>query len=76
MLFDDMAEAIGRVHGAALDDVTRALWAALSAAQITEAQALHLSEAINARRMGAKIAQAAAGGGLSLVRHLPPQRKH
>lgn len=75
MLFEDMAEMIGRAHGAALDDVTRALWAALSAAQITEAQALHLSEAINARRMGVKIAQAAAGGGLPLVRQSPP-RKH
>lgn len=75
MRFEDMAEVIGRAHGAALDDVTRALWAALSAAQITEAQALHLSEAIHARRMGAKITQATAGRGFLPVRQSPP-RKH
>ena len=63
MLFEDMAEAIGRAHGAALDAVTRALWAAVATGQVDEAQALRLSEAIDARRMLGKVAQAAAGRG-------------
>ena len=75
MLFEEMAEAIGRAPIAALDDVTRALWSALSACELDEAQALHLSEAINARRMASKAAQAAAGRGFLPVRVAPP-RKH
>lgn len=75
MFADHLAEAIGRAHGAALDNVTRALWAAVSAEQIGEDQALHLSEAINARRMLGKAAQAAAGRGFLPVRLTPP-RKH
>lgn len=75
MLVGEMAEAIGRAHGAALDDVTRALWAAVSAGQIDEAQALRLSEAIDARRVPRKGVQAAAGRGFPPVRVTPP-RKH
>lgn len=75
MLFEDMAEMIGRAHGAALDDVTRALWVAVSAAQIDEAQALHLSGAIDARRMLSRGVQAAAGRGFLPVR-VTPSRKH
>ena len=75
MLFEDMAEAIGLAHSAALDDVTRALWTALSAGHLNEAQALQLSEAINARRIAAKAVQAAAGRGFLPVRVAPP-RKH
>ena len=62
MFADQLAEVIGRAHGIALDDVTRALWAAVSAAQINDDEALHLSEAINARRMLDKVAQSPATG--------------
>jgi hypothetical protein len=75
MLFEKMAEMISRAPIAALDDVTRALWAAVSAAQLDEAQALRLSEAIDARRMHSKGVQAAAGRGLLPARVAPP-RKH
>lgn len=37
MTVEEMAEAIGRAHGTTLDDVTRALWTAVSAGQIDEA---------------------------------------
>lgn len=50
MHFEDMAAAIGRAHGAALDEITRTLWAALAAGQISEGQAGRLSEAADARR--------------------------
>ena len=75
MTVEEMAEAIGRAHGAALDDVTRALWTAVSAGQIDEAQALRLSEAIDVRRTLAGSVQAAAGRGFLPVRVIPP-RKH
>ena len=51
MLIQGMAEAIGRVHGAALDAVTRALWGAVAAGQIGGEDAGRLSEVIEARRM-------------------------
>jgi hypothetical protein len=66
MHVEDMAEAIGRAQGTALDAVTRALWAAVATGQIDEAQALRLSEAIDARRMLSRGVQAAAGGLLSV----------
>jgi biotin operon repressor len=75
MLFDQMAELIGRAPIAALDDVTRALWAAVSAAQLNDDDALRLSQAIDARRLHSKAVQAAAGGSLRPAR-LPPPRKH
>jgi hypothetical protein len=81
MHIGEMADAIGRAHGAALDDLTRALWAAFATGQIEEAQALRLSEAINARRMFGRSVQAAVGSGLSSAGHIsrrklqrPPER--
>lgn len=68
MTVEEMAEAIGRAHGTTLDDVTRALWTAVSAGQIDEAQALRLSEAIDVRRTLARSVQAAAGRGFLPVR--------
>ena len=50
MLIQDMAEANGRVHGAALDAVTRALWTAVATRQIGDEDAARLSAAIKARR--------------------------
>lgn len=81
MLVEEMADAIGRANGAALDAVTRALWAAVATGEIDEAQALRLSEAIDVRRMLGKGAQAAAGSGLLPIGHIsrrklqrPPER--
>ncbi len=51
MHVEEMADAIGRAHGAALDDVTRSLWAAHAAGQCSDDDATRLSEAIQARRM-------------------------
>lgn len=76
MRFEGMAEMIGQAHGAALDDVTRALWAAVSAGQLNDDDALRLSEALDARRLLNKTDQAAAGGRLPLVRQPPLPRKH
>lgn len=50
MLFEDMAEAIGRARGAALDDITRALWGAVASGQISDEQAGRLSQAVDTRR--------------------------
>lgn len=75
MHVENMAAAIGRAHGAALDEVSRALWASVAAGQIGEAQALRLSEAIDARRTPTRGAQAAAGRGFLPVGLTPP-RKH
>lgn len=50
MLFEEMAEAIGRAHGAALDEVARALWAGVATGQIGDEDAALLSTAIEARR--------------------------
>lgn len=50
MQIEDMAEAIGRAHGVALDAVTRALWAAVATGQIGDEDAGRLSAAIEARR--------------------------
>lgn len=55
MLFEDMAEMIGRAHGAALDAVTRALWAAVATGQISDEDAGRLSTAIEARRALGKV---------------------
>lgn len=51
MLVEELAEAIGRAHGAALDAVTRALWAAVAAGQIGDEDAARLSAAVEARRL-------------------------
>lgn len=75
MFADHLAEVIGRAQGSALDDVTRALWAAHSAGQCTDDDATRLSDAIQARRMLGKAAQAAAGGG-SLKGGCISRRKH
>ncbi|NEU14877.1 hypothetical protein G3T14_22735 [Methylobacterium sp. BTF04] len=50
MHVEDMAAAIGRAHGAALDEVTRALWAGVAAGEIGDEDAGRLAEAIQARR--------------------------
>ena len=55
-----LEEAIGRAQGAALDAVTRALWAAHAAGQCTDDDATRLDAAIQARR---KLEQATRGGG-------------
>lgn len=52
MLVEDMAAAIGRAHGAALDEVTRALWAGVAAGEIADEDAGRLSAAIQAQRAG------------------------
>ena len=75
MHVEDMAEAIGRAHGAALDEVTRALWAGVAAGQIGDEDATRLFEAIESRRLPAKVAQAVAGRGSLPGRGQPP-RKH
>jgi hypothetical protein len=61
MFVEEMAEMIGRAHGAALDAVTRALWAAVATGQVGDDDATRLSDAIQTRRMLGKVAQAAAG---------------
>lgn len=50
MHIEEMADAIGRAHGAALDAVTRALWAAVATGQVGDGDAARLSAAIEARR--------------------------
>jgi hypothetical protein len=50
MTVEGMAEMIGRAHGAALDDVTRALWAGVATGQIGDADAASLSAAIEVRK--------------------------
>ncbi|WP_264051710.1 hypothetical protein [Methylobacterium flocculans] len=50
MLFEEMAEAIGRAHGSALDEVSRALWASVAIGQVSDEGAALLSAAIEARR--------------------------
>lgn len=64
MTVEDMAEAIGRAHGAALDDLMRALWAGVGAGQIGDEDAARLAGAIEARRMAGKSIQAVTGWGL------------
>jgi hypothetical protein len=66
---------IGRAHGAALDAVTRALWGAVATGQISDEDATRLAEAIEARRVLGRTAQAVAGRGFLPVRVAPP-RKH
>jgi hypothetical protein len=75
MTAEEMAEMIGRAHGAALDDVTRALWAAVSAGECCDEDATRLSEAIQARRTLGRTAQAVAGRGFLPVGTTTP-RKH
>ena len=55
-----LEEVIGRAQGAALDAVTRALWAAHAAGQCSDDDATRLDAAIQARR---KLEQATRGGG-------------
>ena len=50
MLVEEMADAIGRTQGHALDAVTRALWAAVATGQIGDEDAGRLSAAIEARK--------------------------
>ena len=52
MFADHLAEVIGRAQGSALDDVTRALWAAHAAGQCNDDDATRLSEAINVEHQG------------------------
>lgn len=63
MIIGDMAEAIGRAHGTALDALTQALWAGVTVGQISDEDAGRLAEAIEARRMAGKAIQAVAGWG-------------
>lgn len=74
MTVEEMAEAIGRAHGAALDAVSRALWGAVAAGQVEDEDAARLSAAIEARR---GLGQAA--GGLKPIRagtHAPKPQRH
>ena len=75
MLAEEMAEAIRTCARDALDEVTRALWTAVGAGQIGDEDAIRLSEAIDARRVPSKGAQATAGWGFLPGRGMPP-RKH
>lgn len=75
MLVEDMAAAIGRAHGAALDEVTRALWAGVAAGEIGDEDAARLSDAIERRRVPRAAAQAVAGQGFLPGRGTSP-RKH
>lgn len=74
MTVEDMAEAIGRAHGASLDALTRALWGGVAAGQISDEDAGRLAEAIQARRTAIQAVQAVAGRG-SLPVGVIPQRK-
>ncbi|WP_156634171.1 hypothetical protein [Methylobacterium sp. Leaf113] len=74
MTVEEMAEGIGRAHGAALDALTRALWAGVAAGQISDEDAGRLVEAIQARRTAIQAVQAAAGRG-SLPVGVIPKRK-
>lgn len=58
MLVEQLAEMIGRAHGSALDEVTRALWAAVGAGQVTDDEAESLSAVIQARRGTSRAARA------------------
>lgn len=73
MLVEQLAEMIGRAHGSALDDVTRALWAAVGAEQIGEEDTTCLLAAIEARR---SIGRPAGGPKLlgAIKLRLAPQR--
>jgi hypothetical protein len=57
-----LEEAIGRAQGAALDAVTRALWAAHAAGQCTDDDATRLDAAIQARRLLERATRGAVGG--------------
>lgn len=77
MTVEEMAEAIGRAHGASLDALTRALWAGVAARQISDENAARLVEAIEARRMAGRCAQALTGSGTLRFEPTPrrtPQR--
>jgi hypothetical protein len=62
MSIEDMAEAIGRAHGAALDGLTRALWAAVAHGECSDDDAERLAEAIQARRHPTKYVASAIVG--------------
>ena len=71
MHFEDMAEAIGRAHGAALDAVTRALWAAVAAGQVDDDDAAAIGGDRGAQdAMGRPLRRSLAGAS-SLWRHIP-----
>lgn len=74
MLFEDMVEAISWAHLAALDGISRALWAAVCEGRLNEAQAAQLSEAIDARRIAAQAMKPVAGQGF-LPMTVGPARK-
>ena len=61
MLVEELAAAIGTCARDALDDVTRALWAAHVAGQVTDDEAESLSAVIEARRGTSHAARAAIG---------------
>ena len=75
MTVEKLAEVIGRAHGASLDAVTRALWAAVSAGECCDEDATRLSEAIQERRTLGRTAQAVAGRGFLPAGTTTP-RKH
>lgn len=50
MTVEEMAEGIGRAHGAALDGLARALWTGVASGDIGDEDAARLVEAIEARR--------------------------
>lgn len=76
MHVEEMAAAIGRAHGAALDEMTRLLWVAVAAGQVGDEDATQLSAAIEMRRVPRAAAQAAAGLGSLPGRVIVPPRKH
>jgi hypothetical protein len=57
-----LEEAIGQAQGAALDAVTRALWAAHAAGQCSDDKATRLDAAIQARRLLERAAVSGEGG--------------
>lgn len=61
MSIEDMAEMIGRAHGAALDGLTRTLWAGVAAGEVGDDDAARLAEAIQARRGSSHAARAMVG---------------
>lgn len=77
MHVEEMAEMIGRAHGAALDAVTRALWGAVATEQVNEEDAARLSAAIEARKALGKAPGGATvfqRGMMSRKPQRPPER--
>ena len=65
---------IGRAQGAALDAVTRALWAAHAAGQCSDEDATRLDAAIQVRRLLERATRGAVGGQGPLKTALPRRR--